>query len=480
MQCGEVNPSFCPRFGRRLVALCVIAASAACDAPPTEPSAPDPPGAQDPVLYNPFWTPESHEKGPPQYGTVFPQDSVNRLDVEMTAAQWASVEADMVALWGLTFGGGGVGGGASPAADPAYVDVTVRFAGREWRHVGFRLKGHQSLRFSWTKGIQKLPFRLHFDRFEDAYPEIDDQRFHGFRELSMAPGYADRSLLREKLMADIFREAGVPAAATAFYRVYIDFGEGPRYAGLYTAVEVIDDTMVETAFGDDAGNIYKPTSTFQRFEAGRLEKKNHKAAADFSDVQAFVAALNDPMRTEQPEAWRANLEATFDVDHFLRWLAVGTALGNKDAYGSHARNHYLYAHPTRGLVWIPWDHNLSLDGEGGVDGTSLRRADILSLALDEVSDEWPLIRYLMDDPVYRERYRGHVQRFFDGVLSDPALPGRVDALRNRIAPFVTGPDGEQPGFTQLDAPADFDRGVAELKAHLAARRSVVAAYLTGG
>jgi len=29
----------------------------------------------------------------------------------------------------------------------------------------------------------KYPFRLNFDKFEDDYPEIDNQRFYGFDEL---------------------------------------------------------------------------------------------------------------------------------------------------------------------------------------------------------------------------------------------------------------------------------------------------------
>src|SRR3712207_7571114 len=51
---------------------------------------------------------------------------------------------------------------------------------------------------------------------------------------------------REKLMADVLRDAGIPAARTAFYRVFIDFGSGLRYCGVYTAVEVVENTMIQT------------------------------------------------------------------------------------------------------------------------------------------------------------------------------------------------------------------------------------------
>jgi hypothetical protein len=77
----------------------------------------------------------------------------------------------------------------------------------------------------------------------------------------MSSGFSDNSLIHEKLASGIFRMAGVPAARTAFYRVYIDFGQGLKYCGLYTMVEVIDDTMIEDQFGAATGNILINTFT---------------------------------------------------------------------------------------------------------------------------------------------------------------------------------------------------------------------------
>ena len=97
----------------------------------------------------------------------------------------------------------------------------------------------------WGAGCRELPFRLDFDEFEDQHPEIEDQRFYGFQKLSLNNGFADSSLVREKVMNDLLRASGVPAARAAFYRVYVDHGEGSTYFGLYTVVEVPDDPMFE-------------------------------------------------------------------------------------------------------------------------------------------------------------------------------------------------------------------------------------------
>ncbi|HRI18357.1 MAG TPA: CotH kinase family protein, partial [Burkholderiaceae bacterium] len=100
-------------------------------------------------------------------------------------------------------------------------------------------------------------------------------------------------------------------------------------------------------------------------------------------------------------AWRAGLAAILDVDVFLHWLALNAVVQDWDVYGRMAHNYYLYADPQSAgrFQWIPWDHSFAFTGaDGGMFGQSL------SLGMDEVGAEWPLIRFLLDDPTYNERY----------------------------------------------------------------------------
>jgi len=462
------------RLSRMALALVVTLLASCRDDPTGSSREPD----ADPKSYNSDWTEASHGKVSPNYSVVFPQDAVNRIDIVMTPAQWTGVRQNMTTLWGFDFGGGADRPCCCPCppTDPSYVDVTFRFNGKVWKNVGFRLKGNSSLQVAWGTGTYKLPFRLQFDEFEATYPGINDQRFYGFKELSLSPGFVDESLIREKVTPDIFRMAGIPAAKTAFYRVFIDFGQGLKYAGLYTMVEVIDDTMVKDQFGEDAGNLYKPVSTLERFVLSEFEKKNNKTAADYKDVEAMITALNSPLRTTDPAQWRTNLEATFNVDHFLKWLAVNNAIVNWDTYGLNAQNYYLYNHSARKLTWIPWDLNYSLttvpapvhrqEGELG-----------LSLGMSEVDSTWPLIRFLADDPVYYERYRAHMRTFYETVFTQARMDALFDKYHALIAPYVVGANGEQPGYTFLSSPASFTSALPTLKAHVASRRNVVADFL---
>ncbi len=437
---------------------------------------------------NPDWSTESHSNdADPNYTVVLPQDKVNTLEISMTTADWTALKADMAAKGKGTFGSGGttqggggavggggaagggnVGGGVAPSfgEDADYIPVTMKFNGKEWRKVGFRPKGNSTLNATWRAGIYKFPFRLKMDEFEDKYPEINDQRFYGFKELSMGAGVKDNSLIRDKVTADIFRMAGIPAAQTAFYKVYIDFGEGKKYCGVYTMIEIIDDSMIKSQFGSKTGNIYKPESTFQTFNQANFEKKNNETAADWNDVQASIKALNDPIRTSNPAQWRSNLDAVFNTDHFIKWLAVNSTLVNWDTYGGMAHNHYLYNDPTKKLTWIPWDNNEALTSQVRVQ-----------LSLAGVGNNWPLINYVANDPVYYAKYKAYVKEFNDNVFTTSKMNEIFDKATTLITPYVNGTEKEEKPYSNLTNAASFTTALPVLKQHVVSRNQAVSAFL---
>ncbi len=326
-----------------------------------------------------------------------------------------------------------------------------------------RYKGNSSLRMAYQMGARKLAFRLQFDRFEDESPDLDNQRFHGFRKMTFSNGFKDRSLTRDKIAADIFRDAGVPAARGAFVRVYVDFGEGPTYFGLYTMIEDPSNRMLDTQFDDDSGNLYKPEggpggvdaaarwdSLDAAFVEQAFEKKTNEELADWSDVTAAISTLHAD-RTNAA-AWRSGLEAVLDVDGFLRCLALGTAMVNWDSYGAMAHNYYVYADPGRGgqLAWVPWDMNEALLTP--VD-TATHMSEPM---LDGVGEEWPLIRYLLDDPVYRAAYEAELRAGIEGAFAIPTVHERMDEYHALISPYVAGPEEvESAPYTFLRRPEDF-------------------------
>jgi spore coat protein H len=468
------------------------------------------------------WTEETHGKSAdPDYDVVFPQDEVNRIDVTIDPENWQAMLDDMTDLYG-EFGSQPSGGargnlrqppaqgnvqrevprqrpedapqdegnlparrpgdmgmpGSNTGADdenPIWVPVTLDFEGNTWTDVGLRFKGNSSLRSSWHEGNNKLPFRLDFDQFEDDVPEIDDQRFYGFQKVTFSSNFQDASFLREKVTADLFREAGVTAANTAFYEVYIDYGDGPVYFGLYTMTEVIEDTVIEEQFVDDSGNVYKPDSTGASFAEGSFnkasfDKQTNEDGPDWNDIVALYEALHAGSRTADPVAWRAGLEEILDVDGFLNYLAINQVVQNWDTYGNMPHNYYLYHDPATDLLtWIPWDNNMALNSNVGV-------RPALSIALDEVSTQWPLIRYLLDDEVYHAQYVAYVESFIDTVFDPDEMAQTYRSLAALVEPYALA---ENEGYTMLRSDADFYDAIDALIAHAAERYESAAAYVAG-
>lgn len=403
----------------------------------------------------------------PNVEVVFPDDSVNTLTITIAPDDWNAMLADMTEIFGdqgsrqqgPQAGGPGAGGpgggqGAGPrgvmnAENPMWVSGTVTFNGETWTNVGVRFKGNSSLANTWSSGSLKLPLKLDFDQYENTVPAITDQRFYGFKQLSFSNGFGDSTYMREVVAYELLDAAGLTAAHTAYYKIVLDYGEGPVDMGLYVAIEVVDDTVIERVYGDDDGNIYEADGAAASLAAGTqdqiqasFQKENNTNESDWSDVEALYATLNSDLRTTDPAAWRAQLETLFNVDDFLTWLALKTTLQHWDSYGSMSHNYYLYANPaTDQLDFISWDHNQVLGSQGGPGGGrgggGPSRATSFDLA--EVGDDWPLIRYLLDDDVYQARYV-EALRTVDTLFDAETLSARYQALSALIEPAIAEAD----------------------------------------
>ena len=433
------------------------------------------------------WTDETHSKSAdPNYDEVFEDEAVKRIDIVVTEDRWQSMLDDMTDLYG-EFGGSGGGPGASgppnggPGGggltevdeDPIFVPAEVLYEGKEWYRVGVRFKGNSSLQSSWSSGILKLSFKLDFDEFEDEYPQIDNQRFNGFKKLSLKNNYNDKSMLREKVAADIFRDAGIASSHTAFYTVYVDHGDGPVYFGVYTMVEEVDDTVIDTQFSDNDGNLYKPDGTGASFAEGTFSedvfvKKTNEDEADFSDIQSLFTALHADNRTTEPETWRTNLESVFDTDTFLKYLAVNTVIQNWDTYGRMTHNYYLYNNPdAEKLSWIPWDNNEALQ-QGNMQGS-------LALDFSDLNDtEWPLIGYLYEDATYKAQYDTYLQEVVDNAFNVSTIQVKYATYATLLEPYATT---EITGYTFLNSSSDFQAAISQLNSHVSERATAVSNYL---
>ena len=436
----------------------------------------------------------------PDYAIVFPGVTVQRIDFSIAAEDWSfMIEEVSGAEMGMPVVGirnespasaqrpqanprspmgaeqpampgeppitGGIPGGfdmlANQTADASlsYVPCTVRFQGQIWEDVGIRFKGNSTLRNAVSSGSLKYPFHLDFDEFEDTNPAVLNQSFFGFDDLSLGNLSIDASYVRQYVAAEILRTFGVPTPEVAFYQVYLDIGGGEQFLGLYTMTETPDDAFLDAFFGSSSGNLYKPqggSADWASFDESDFEKKSNEEEADWSDLEAVFEALH--ASRADAAAWRAGLESVFDVDGFLRWLAINRLIGNWDSYGEMPQNYYLYTSLDGIVHWIPWDLNESF---------APRTGSSTSIDLSSVGDSWPLISYVISDPVYQDVYDTYVLEALESVFSQEFIETLIRETFDSVVPFLVDTSGELSPYSFSGTLADSQaamEGVVEVAA----------------
>ncbi len=198
------------------------------------------------------------------------------------------------------------------------------------------------------------------------------------------------------------------------------------------------------------------------------EKENNEDLADFSDVKSLLSVINSSTRTTDAASWRASLDAIFDTDVFLKYLAVNTVIQNWDTYGRMTHNYFLYNNPATGkLTWIPWDNNEAL--QTGKNGGSLP-LNFSGLS----SSSWPLIGYIYSDAVYKAKYDAYVKETIEGPFATSYIQGVYDTYAALVSPYATT---EVSGYTFLSSSSSFSSAVSTLKTHATSRATAVSSYL---
>ncbi|WP_206542243.1 CotH kinase family protein [Lacinutrix himadriensis] len=185
------------------------------------------------------WTTTTHSNEvDPNMDEVFDNNTVKKLEIVITETRWQSMLDTMTETYG-TFGAGANSESIDTEEGAIFVPSEVFYNGLEWYRVGLSFNENSSLQRSWQNGILKLSFKLDFDFFGDAYPQIDAQRFYGFKKLNLKNNFDNKSMLQENGTTD----TSSYSVLVAFYKVYIDHGDGSEYFGLYTLVQEVDETV---------------------------------------------------------------------------------------------------------------------------------------------------------------------------------------------------------------------------------------------
>jgi len=240
--------------------------------------------------------------------------------------------------------------------------------GVEINRIGARFKGLSTFGFGgiWGGGGEdediKKPFRLDFNMYDEE--GVEETTFFGLKKLNLNNAAFDPTMMREKLFMDFARQY-VPTPRSVYTRLYVN-GE---YYGLYLAMEHIDNTFVESRFGnDEEGNIYKIDRMGPLTYAGpdpadyvNYEIKNNDENQDYSDLIELTDILTNTPTSQLPQ----KLEPILDVKEALYSLAILDLFVNLDSYIGNARNYFLYDRSDTGKInYMLWDANLAFGNFG--------------------------------------------------------------------------------------------------------------------
>lgn len=368
------------------------------------------------------WVESSHGNVASDTAQAFP-DTVRTLTVELSASDWASLASSLTLRCGA-FGSGSSSctGSSFDAVDASgWLDATVRTDGQTWLHVGMKLRGNSELVKAWEDSSLALPFKFSMDKWEDSFSTIKNQRFYGFQKLQLTSLRSDSSGLRERLAGAMLRQVGVPAPYSAPVRVILVLGTQRVDAGLYSMAEAVDGPLLKRSFGESTGNLYEPSSSFQLFNSSDFEGDDNDGT--YSDVKNLYFALHAATRTTAPAQWRSDLKSVFDVDGFLKWLAVNTAIRNTESYGTDANGYFLY-NKAGVLEW---------GAEGLVKTFKPATALNASVWHPAAGELWPVISYVLADSLWCHQYKSTLT----GLRTTILTPSNLQALAAKYSGSVT-------------------------------------------
>ncbi len=349
----------------------------------------------------------------PEDGIVFTEDEVPRVDIFM----------DSDSLNELL---------SSENWDSNYeYPATFIFTSSEGKdtvsNVGFRLRGNTS------RGAAKKSFKVSFNTFQKG------KKFKGLEKMNLNGEHNDPTILRSNLGWNLFNAFGVPSSRANHVELYIN----TQYRGLYTNIEHIDEEFVQKRFTDGSGNLYKclypadlhfkgmnPDLYKEEFWGRRAyDLKTNTEEEDYSDLAHFINVLNN----YEGQGFQCELERIFDVDNYLKVIAIDILLSNWDGPIVNKNNFYLYHDPCTGrITYLPYD----LDNTMGIDWFGVDWANTFVYFWSNISGDYrPIFEKLMAVEEYRKRFSFYMAQIIDTHFNYSDLSPYLDEKLAMLSPY---------------------------------------------
>jgi CotH kinase protein len=349
---------------------------------------------------------------------LYAPDTVPTFALTFTDAEWLGVQADCAAR-------------------------VQQYRPVQLTHDGNSVSAMARLKGNWTWNCDKLQLVVSFNEVNK------DGRYQGLRKLVFDAPWYDRTLLHERLAFWFFETRGLPYSCVNNARLEIN----GAYYGAYVNVERLDKEYLQRHFEEDEGNLYQ----------GGVELKTNETLNDQTDIEALRAATTP-----------AEIDALMDLDQAVAEWATEAMLPALDNYWAGVEiNYYIYNHPTRGFVYLPYDMDIVFGDAAYDDGALLwpdaAQADPLTYEHWEWKKE-DLVKIVLSDPTWCAQFVDELV-LARAAYSPETMSALVDDWGALIEQAVT--DDPHKPFTL----AEHQAALVDLNAFFATRAAFVDTWL---
>jgi len=328
------------------------------------------------------------------------------------------------------------GGGCHLLTDetePAY----LFFNGKFYDGVECRVRGQSSR--TWPKKHWK--FRMPHGHKLEAPGLLENE----VDQFNLTSGYAEKTLMRDRLSWETHRDAGFPASQVFHVRIQ----QNGQFYGLYTFLEDPDADWLRRNDLNTGAARYKAFSDLRPLSPDDLEiYYEAQGNEDHVDLAAFIAGIHIPTAARRPY-----LFDNVDIPTTLNYLAVQAVIHNNDHI---AKNYYLYRDTGGTDRWTmhAWDLDLTLgknfDGTGAFSDVFWADQDQIPGKPGYISPSHPLfgdtnhrkidevynhfIDVMLREPDLRAMYFRRLRTLMDELLVEGRYEARVAEIAAEIAP----------------------------------------------
>ncbi len=303
-----------------------------------------------------------------------------------------------------------------------------------------RLKGN------WSWNCQKMQFMISFNETDSG------GRFHGLRKLVFDAPWYDRTILHERIAMQFFERRGLPHSCVNHAKLMIN----GAYYGLFSNLERIDKEYLERNFANSDGNLYQ----------GGSELKTNEDVNDQRDIEALRAA-NDVTA----------LDSLVDLDEAVAEWATEAMLPARDNYWAGVEiNYYLYHHPARGFLFLPYDMDITFGDSALQNGDLIWPEAATADPILHEHSEWKkedLFKAVLADKTWCARFVEEL-KLARAAFSPAAMRAEVDTVNTQIRQALA--DDPHKTYTL----ADHDAAITALKGFFTERADFVDQWLAAG